>query len=208
MKEADSLTGLKRNESCDTIEQSHSTKQESLLMTFSGNAFPSNAFGEKKLEISSNNLPSPPTSLNSKFHSFESPLPLQKGHFFSSKGGQKLTKPVKVKRGESPSNKGHKKTPSNLENHFSKPGNNSCYRSTLTANLNKKDSLESAAKRMLTFEEPKFDFNEFLQDSHQEPSPDILQRLMAENEQLKEKTKNNEEMVQKLLGNDCLIKKS
>ena len=35
------IPGLNRKDSCETIEQSHSTKQESLLLTFSGNAFSS-----------------------------------------------------------------------------------------------------------------------------------------------------------------------
>lgn len=38
------IPGLFKNDSIETIEQSHSTKQESLLLTFSGNAFSSQEF--------------------------------------------------------------------------------------------------------------------------------------------------------------------
>lgn len=121
---------------------------------------------------------------------------MQKGFFFPSTDGLKMAKPMKVKRGETPltMSRGHKKSPSHQETVRPVFSQNNPFRSTLTENVK-----PETANKLLNFEN-NFDFNEFLQDSHQEPSPDILQRLLAENEQLKEKTRNNEEMVQKLLG--------
>lgn len=199
-----------------------STKRESLLLTFSGNAFPGSESLKKETSIH-NNLPSPQTSLTSNGNSPDliitqnsrgkkgdsSTFGQSKKRFFANPA--KMCLPVKVKpisNSNELSKKSHKKSPSNqISQANSHQNSNQEYFSTKANPFHSTLDNGSFKGKFINFEEEskedeeKFDFNEFLQDSsNHEPSPDILQRLIQENEQLKEKTRNNEEMVKNLLS--------